>query len=91
MSFYLFLLVLLLINHTAAIRYSHNYYLGKYEKKDSMHILFRRSQRSETKSGRDEWLSETLTYPYNLGPYGGRVLAVHVGVTQSTSTVGRLT
>lgn len=67
----------------------HNYYLGKYENSSSMDILLRRSQKVESKSGTEEWLAETLTYPFHLGPYGGRVLAVHVKVRQ-TGVGGRL-
>lgn len=90
-SLHLFLLVSLLCYCSKAIRYNQNYYLGKFENRESMDILFSRSQRSESLSGREEWLAETLTYPLHLGPYGGTVKVVHVHVTQSSSYFGRLT
>lgn len=87
------LLMILLVwpEKAHGIQYTHNYYLGKYENRGRMNLLFTRSQKSESNSGKDEWLAATLTYPLNLGPYGGLVLAVHVQVTQTTSRVGRLT
>lgn len=91
MSIYQFLVVLLVIGVTQSLDYHLNFYLGKYEDRDKMSILFRRSQRSESKSGKDERLAETLTYPYSLGSYGGLVQAIHVEYKQSTSNVGRIT
>lgn len=91
-SFHLLsLIVSSLCYYGNAIRYNQNYYLGKYENHANMEILFSRSQRSDSVTGKEEWLAETLTYPLHLGPYGGIVKVVHVHVTQSSSYVGRLT
>lgn len=68
-----------------------NYYLGDYENRQKMSLLFRHSQRTNSRSGREEWLVETLTYPLNMGPYGGQVGAVRVQVALTTSPAGRLT
>lgn len=86
----LLLLLLLLSPTTIWADFTSHYYLGRYEQRRKMDILFRRSQRTESESGRDKWLAETITYPQNLGPYGGQVLAVHVVVRQSSTDMGRL-
>lgn len=91
MAIFQFLAILVVLGITQSLDYHRNFYLGKYENRDKMDILFRRSQRSESKSGKDERLAETLTYPYSLGPYGGLVQAIHVEYKQSTSNVGRIT
>lgn len=81
-----FFLILLVPVTISAV--THNYYLGKYENIKKMNILMRKSLRTDSKTVED-LLAETLTYPSNLGAYGGVVQAIHVAVRQS-SLIGRL-
>lgn len=89
MSVRIFLIICWLLCYSNAMEYIHNYYLGHYEKRRSLDLLFRKSVSNSSDKG-EYWMVQTLTYPLNLGPYGGKILAVHVGV-QQTSNMGRMT
>lgn len=65
----------------------HNYYLGKFELRSKMDILLMRSKRRDSRY--EQETAMTLTYPERLGPYGGKIEAVHVIVSQSMAE-GRL-
>lgn len=61
----------------------HNYYIGKIENRNKMETLMVKSKRRLSYNQQETAISETLTYPDRLGPYGGKIEAVHVRVAQS--------